>query len=322
MATPDAALAVLAELSTAKPNPATTYVSTALGLPEWAAWFEQWIATSGLAIVLWIIGGVLIARFLRWLADKYESRVDRKFHHSDAIVQTEDAKHRRALVDVVVWTLIAVVGVIVFLQVMELLNIRTSSLVGPTAVIGAALGFGAQRVVQDILAGFFVVAEHQYGYGDIIRLTVSSSVAEGTVEDVTLRVTKLRTTDGELITVPNGQVIKVNNLSREWARSVVDVPLPADADIAVATDVLRDVGQKFYEDPNWHKLLLDAPTPLGVTDLELDSVTVRMVARTLPGKQFDVGRALRVKIVQALARAGIMVTAAPAPPAAKGDDDE
>lgn len=294
----------------ASPNPGATHLSTALGLPEWMAYLEEQLATRGLAIMLWIVGGILIARFLRWIADRYEARVDRKFHHSDAIVQTEDAKHRRALVDVVVWTLVAVVGVIVFLQVMELLNIKTSSLVGPTAVIGAALGFGAQRVVQDVLAGFFVVAEHQYGYGDIVRLTVgSSALAEGTVEDVTLRATKLRTSDGELITVPNGQVIKVNNLSREWARAVVDVPVPADADISVATDVLREVGEKFFADPAWHKLLLDAPTPLGVTDLELDAVTVRMVARTLPGKQFEVGRALRVKIVQALARNGIIVTA-------------
>ncbi len=311
-------------LVTSKPNDQVTYVSTALGLPEWAAYLEQWVATKGLAIVLWVIGGILVARFLRWLANRYELRVDRKFHHSDAIVQTEDAKHRRALVDVVVWTLIAVVAVLVFLQVMELLNIKTSSLVGPTAVIGAALGFGAQRVVQDILAGFFVVAEHQYGYGDMVRLTVgSSATAEGTVEDVTLRVTKLRTSDGEMITVPNGQVIKVNNLSREWARAVVDVPVPADADISTVTDVLRRVGEAFFADPEWHPLLLDAPTPLGVTDLELDSVTVRMVARTLPGKQFDVGRALRVQIVRALARSGITVPAgAPTADERGGDGDE
>lgn len=285
-----------------------TYVSTAMGLPQWAAIIEKWIATTGLAIVLWIIGGILVARFLRWIAARYELRVDRKFHHSDAIVQSEDAKHRRALVDVIVWTLIAVIGVLVFLQVMDLMNIKASSLVGPTAVIGAALGFGAQRVVQDILAGFFVVAEHQYGYGDMVILTVgSSALAEGTVEDVTLRATKLRTADGEMITVPNGQVIKVNNLSREWARAVIDVPVPADADISLVTDVLRDVGKDFFAEEEWHKLLLDAPTPLGVTDLELDSVTVRVVARTLPGKQFDVARALRVRIVKALARAGVTV---------------
>nr|WP_245551669.1 mechanosensitive ion channel family protein [Gordonia hirsuta] len=275
------------------------------------AYLEQVLATKGLAIMLWIIGGILASRFIRWIAARYERHVDRKFVHSDALVRTEDAKHRRALVDVVAWTLVAIVAVIVFLQVMSLMNITTSSLVGPTAVLGAALGFGAQRIVQDVLAGFFVVAERQYGYGDLVVLTVgSSAIAEGTVEDVTLRVTKLRTSDGEMITVPNGQVIKVNNLSREWARAVVDVPVSADADIVKVTDVLRQVGQDFFEEAAWHKLLLDAPEPQGVTGLELDSVTVRMVARTLPGKQFEVSRALRVQILQALARNGILMKAA------------
>ena len=289
------------------------HVSTALGLPQWVAYLEEVLATKGLAIILWVVGGMLVARFIRWIANRYEGRVDRKFQHSDAIVRSEDAKHRRALVDVVAWTLIAIVGVIVFLQVMGLMGLSTSSLVGPTAVIGAALGFGAQRVVQDVLAGFFVVAERQYGYGDLVCLQVgSAATAEGTVEDVTLRVTKLRASDGEMITVPNGQVVKVNNLSREWARAVVDVPVPTDADIGRVTDVLREVGTDFFDDPAWHKLLFSAPEPLGVTGMELDSVTIRMVARTLPGKQFEIGRALRVRIVQGLARNGIITTTAPA----------
>lgn len=296
------------------------HISTTLGLPQWVAYLEEVLATKGLAIILWVVGGILISRFIRWIAGRYEGRVDRKFQHSDAIVRTEDSKHRRALVDVVAWTLVAVVGVIVFLQVMSLMGLSTSSLVGPTAVIGAALGFGAQRVVQDVLAGFFVVAERQYGYGDLVSLQVgSAATAEGTVEDVTLRVTKLRTSDGEMITVPNGQVVKVNNLSREWARAVVDVPVPADADIGRVTDVLTEVGKEFFDDPAWHKLMLSAPEPLGVTGMELDSLTIRMVGRTLPGKQFEVGRALRVRIVQGLARNGIITTATPATPSGMGD---
>ena len=90
-----------------------------------------------------------------------------------------------------------------------------TSLVGPSAVIGAALGFGAQRVVQDLLAGFFVVTEKQYGFGDVVNLAVTGGAnKQGTVEDVTLRVTKLRTSDGEVVTVPNGQIITATNLSR------------------------------------------------------------------------------------------------------------
>lgn len=286
------------------------YLTTRLGLPQWTNFLEEWLATKGLNILIWILGGILLVRFVRWIGDRYDLRVDKRFHRSDAIVQSEDAKHQRALVDVVVWTVIAMIVVVVVLHILSVFGVRFSALVGPSAVVGAALGFGAQRIVQDVLAGFFIVAERQYGYGDVVNLTITSaSVAEGTVEDVTLRVTRLRTSDGEMIIVPNGQILKVNNLSREWARAVVDVPVPADADITVVNETLTAVGKAFYRDPHWHRLLLDAPAPLGVTNLELDSLTVRMVARTLPGKQFDVSRALRVRIVQGLARSGITVAA-------------
>ncbi|TYQ04529.1 UNVERIFIED_ORG: small conductance mechanosensitive channel [Gordonia westfalica J30] len=269
-----------------------------------------WLATNGLEIVIWILGAVLLARVIRWFAGKYANRVESRFSTSDLIVQTEDAKHRRALVDVVAWSLIVGIAIVVIVHILGVFGIPLSGLTGPTAVIGAALGFGAQRIVQDILAGFFVVAEKQYGYGDVVNLTVTGNApAEGTVEDVTLRVTKLRTTEGEVITVPNGQIIKATNLSKDWARAVVDVPVPSEADIGLVNDTLDRVGRQFYELPRWHDLLLDAPSSLGVISLELDSITVRMVTRTLPGKQFEVGRALRVHIIRALAREGITVPA-------------
>ncbi|MGV9857315.1 mechanosensitive ion channel family protein [Gordonia sp. NPDC003425] len=282
-----------------------------------------WLATTGLEILVWILGAILVARFIRWAADKYVKRLESQFDNSDLIVQTEDAKHRRALVDVVSWALIVAVVVVVIIHILVVFGVPISGLTGPGAVVGAALGFGAQRVVQDILAGFFVVAEKQYGYGDVVKLNVTGGgSAEGTVEDVSLRMTQLRTSEGEVITVPNGQIITATNLSKDWARAVVDVPIPADADISVANDVLDDVGRDFFRSPRWHDILLDAPSSLGVISLELDSVVVRMVARTLPGKQFEVSRALRVKIVQGLIAAGITVTpgrdveAASGPPAA------
>ena len=96
-------------------------------------------------------------------------------------------------------------------------------------MLGAALGFGAQRVVQDLLAGFFIITEKQYGFGDLVSLTVGNIAepAEGTVEDVTLRVTKLRSTEGEMFTIPNGQIVKSVNLSKDWARAVIDIPVPS-----------------------------------------------------------------------------------------------
>jgi small conductance mechanosensitive channel len=126
------------------------------------------------------------------------------------------------------------------------------------------------------------------------------------VEDVTLRVTKLRSTEGEVFTIPNGQIVKTMNLSKDWARSVIDIPVPASADLNQVNDVLHGVAEKAMEDPSLKALLLDAPQLMGVESIQLDTVNLRMVARTLPGKQFEVGRRIRVLVVRALRRAGIV----------------
>jgi small conductance mechanosensitive channel len=184
-----------------------------------------------------------------------------------------------------------------------------ASLVAPAAVIGVALGFGAQTVVQDFLAGFLIVAERQYGYGDIVRINTSSASAmvTGTVEEVTLRITRLRTINGEVVFVPNGQILMSTNLSRDWARAVIDVPLPASADFSAVSTVLREVGKAAFADETLRPLLLDEPSVMGVETISVDQFEVRVVARTLPGKQFEVSRTLRGRISIALRDAGITV---------------
>jgi small conductance mechanosensitive channel len=127
------------------------------------------------------------------------------------------------------------------------------------------------------------------------------------VEDVTLRVTRVRSSNGEVITVPNGQIVKVVNLSRDWARAVVDVPVPTSVDVNRVNEILRDVGREAFRDPALRPLLLDPPSLMGVESLDLDQVNVRMVARTLPGKQFEVGRDLRARVVLAFRTQGINV---------------
>ena len=144
-----------------------------------------------------------------------------------------------------------------------------------------------------------------------MRLNVISvPPVTGTVEEVTLRITRVRSADGEVITTPNGQIVQVTNLSRDWARAVVDVPVPASADVSAVSDVLAAVGEEAFKDAELHGLLLDPPAVMGVESISIDQFKIRMVARTQPGKQFQVGRALRVRISSALLREGIRVPAA------------
>lgn len=201
--------------------------------------------------------------------------------------------------------------VVVAVDIANQLGLPLGSLVAPAAVLGAALGFGAQRIVQDLLSGFFLITEKQYGFGDLVELTVNGGgTARGTVEDVTLRVTKLRTSDGEMYTVPNGLIVKSRNLSKDWARAVVDIPVPTAADLNRVNDVLSDVTKAAMQDNGLPDLLLDEPSLMGVESIEVDTVNLRMVARTLPGKQFEVGRELRALVVSALRRADIATSGA------------
>ncbi|WP_431952817.1 mechanosensitive ion channel family protein [Nocardia lijiangensis] len=275
-----------------------------------AADSTAWLRSSGLEVVLLILGAMLFSRFATFVRDRVTSKIDAGFRSSDALVRTEAAKHRHALAQVLTWVVLTIVYVLVGMEVLQRLGFQVTGLVAPAAVLGAALGFGAQRIVQDILAGFFLITERQYGFGDVVRIAVTGSadLAEGTVEDVTLRITTLRNADGEVITVPNGQIVKVTNLSKDWARAAIDVPVAASADITRVNEILHKVGAEAFRDRRLEPLLLDEPTVMGVDDLTMDQMNIRMVARTLPGKQFEVGRELRVRVAAALRREGISET--------------
>jgi len=268
-----------------------------------------WLGSNGLEIVLIVVGAILLTRFTTWFKTLVTERIDANDAESDALVRSESAKHRHALAQVLSWSALVIVYCVSGVQIATRLGVQASSLTVPAAVVGVALGFGAQRLVQDLLAGFFIIAERQYGFGDLISIAgpgVPGGVI-GTVEDVTLRVTKVRTPNGEVIFTPNGQIAQVTNLSRDWARVVVDVPVPLTVDIGHVSDILREVGRRAYADDALHPQLLDAPAVMGVQSIQVDQVQVRIVARTLPGRQFLVGLALRGRIAAALRLEGIHV---------------
>jgi len=270
----------------------------------------MWARSNLLEILLYIVGALLFARFISWFGSRITDHIDDGSMDGDALVRSEQSKHRHAVAQVLTWIAIVLVYCTTTVLVIGRLGIPITGLVAPATVIGVALGFGAQRIVQDLLAGFFIIAERQYGFGDVVRISALGSVTgvTGTVEDVTLRVTQLRSADGEVIIVPNGQIVQVTNLSRDWARAVVDVPLPPSADVTEANRLLHDVGAAAFEDASLRPLMLDEPSVMGVESFKVGQVNVRMVARTLPGKQFEVGRQLRIRVAVAFRQHGISVS--------------
>jgi moderate conductance mechanosensitive channel len=275
------------------------------------AGLSRWVRGNLLVIVLLVLGAILLTRLAEWARGRIMTRIDARARETDELVRSEAAKHRHVVAQVVTWTLLAVIYVVTAVLVVQNLGVPLAGLVAPAALLSAALGFGLQRFVQDIGAGLFITGERQYGFGDVVRIAVSgvTQPVTGTVEDVTLRVTRLRSVSGEVITTPNGQIVQVTNLSRDWARAVIDVPVPSAVDVSHVTEVLRRVGQDAYGDDRLRKMMLDPPTVMGVEKIEVDTFSVRMVARTLPGIQFDVGRELRARVASAFRHEGILVSA-------------
>ncbi len=266
---------------------------------------------DGLLIVLIIIGAILLTRFANWLGARVTHHIDEASGSEQPLVRSEAAKHRHALTQVITWASLVVIYCLAAVLVVKLLGVPLTGFVAPATVAGVALGFGAQRIVQDVLSGFFLISERQYGYGDVIRLNVLgvySAPTTGTVEEITLRITRLRTPDGEVVIVSNGQIVQVTNLSRDWARAVIDVPIPVAVGVERATDLLHKVGDQAFRDERLRPLLLDEPSVLGVETIDVDQFVLRVIAHTQPGRQFEVGRALRTRITNVFAAAGINVS--------------
>ena len=270
-----------------------------------------WARGSLLVIVLLVLGAILLTRLAEWARGRIMEHIDAHASEDDELVRSEAAKHRHVVAQVVTWTVLAVIYVVTAVLIVEHLGVPLAGLVAPAALLSAALGFGLQRFVQDIGAGLFITGERQYGFGDVVRIAVAgvTQPVTGTVEDVTLRVTRIRSVSGEVITTPNGQIVQVTNLSRDWARAVIDVPVPSYVDVSHVTDILHRVGEEAYNDERLRKMMLDPPTVMGVEKIEVDTFSVRMVARTLPGVQFDVGRELRARVASAFRYEGINISA-------------
>lgn len=270
---------------------------------------SRWVRGSGLEIVLYVLGAILLTRFATWAERRVTERIDARDDSTDALVRSESAKHRHAVIQVLTWSALVLIYCVTAVLIVARLGVPLSGFVAPATVAGVALGFGAQRIVADILAGFFIIAERQYGFGDVVSIASVgiANVATGTVEEVTLRVTRLRSVNGEVYIIPNGFIAHVTNLSRDWARAVIDIPVPSTVDVGRAIEILHLVGESAHGDPGLRALLLDPPSVMGVESIDVDEFAVRMIARTLPGKQFDVGRELRARIAIAFRSEGITV---------------
>ncbi|HVP14732.1 MAG TPA: mechanosensitive ion channel family protein [Terriglobales bacterium] len=193
-----------------------------------------------------------------------------------------------------------VVWAVVLIRVLDIFGWNIAPILAGAGIVGVALGFGAQTLVRDLIAGFFILIENQYGVGDWIEV----SGAEAQVEEVTLRHTRLRNFNGYVLYVPNGELKTVTNRSRGWNRLTVDVPIGATEDVASALEVCRKAADGMSSDPHWRARMLEPIEVWGVESITGSGVQVRLVLRTPPGPEAEAAaRELRLRCHEALAGA-------------------
>lgn len=290
----------------------------------WCNQVRDWTGSPELAraadvligLPLALLGLVLVGLLVRWLLHRLvdrlvnraeegvlPSRVSRFSRHRknkaeqdmaarDAIAQTRRIQRAQTmgslLKSVVTGLLIAVIGTMMLSEV----GVNIAPIIASAGIVGIALGFGAQSLVKDFLSGIFLIFEDQFGVGDVVDL----GEAIGTVEAVSLRVTRLRSLDGTVWYVPNGEIMRVGNLSQNWSRAVIDVGIAYDSDIEHAKRVLAEVGASLWEDQEFRDLLIEEPEVTGVEGLGADSVDLRIMVKTAPLQNWAVGRELRQRI--------------------------
>jgi small conductance mechanosensitive channel len=215
----------------------------------------------------------------------------------------------------------AIVFGIAALTILGILGFNLAPLLASTAVLGVALGFGAQNLVRDYLAGLLMLVEDHYGVGD----TINAKVATGTVEAMTLLTTRLRDVNGVVWHIRNGTIDSVGNESQGWSRAIIDYPVPYGEDLARIRLLMEQAAESLYRERGWRKLMLEKPEVWGAQELSSKEVTMRLVAKTSPMRQWEVARELRARVKAALDAAGIqpagpdtIVVSAPPGPAGQG----
>jgi len=197
----------------------------------------------------------------------------------------------------------AIIVIVAVLMALPEFGFNVTPVAAAAGLVSLSIGFGAQHLVHDFINGFFTVLEDQYVVGDIVRI----GDVVGRVEHLTLRRTVVRDPQGAVVTIPNGEITKVANLSRDWGQVFLDTIVASDQPLDEALNTLEAVASDFRADPSWSPLLLDGPRVLGVESLSANGTTVRLQVRTAAMRQDDVARELRRRVQMELAGRGIQV---------------
>ena len=276
---------------------------------ERLARLSDWLIGKPLAILGLILIAVLVRWFLHRLIDRLANRAgagvdlprfSRRRSGSEedttpigeTVAATRRVQRAKTMASLLKSIVTATTAVIVVTMAIAELGYNVAPVIASAGILGLALGFGAQSLVKDYLAGISMILEDQYGVGDVVDV----GEASGTVETVSLRVTRLRDVNGTVWYVRNGEILRVGNMSQNWARTVLDIPVAFSEDLHHVRQVLKEVAHGMWEDEDYNKLIIEEPEVWGVERWDPDGVVVRVTLKTAPLEQWAVAREMRERI--------------------------
>jgi small-conductance mechanosensitive channel len=297
--------------------PLTSVPKGALAVPTATSvsFWEPLIGPS-LTIIGTLIGAVLLRWVLHRAIDRVVSkaldraarresqaprRASRILAQATGLNQDRSTQRAATMGAILKSTSTFVIFTLALLTVMATLGLPLGPLLASAGVVGVALGFGAQSLVKDFLSGIFMILEDQYGVGDVI----DTGEAVGTVEDVTLRITRLRDSSGIVWYVRNGEIIRIGNRSQGWSTALVDIPVGYNESLDMVLPLIRKVMHELDESEEWTTRLLEEPVVAGVESMVGAVVTVRVIAKCAPNESFAVSREIRERVKAAFDQAGI-----------------
>ncbi|HKL92427.1 MAG TPA: mechanosensitive ion channel family protein [Bacteroidales bacterium] len=265
---------------------------------EYAQPFLQWLINHGIKIAVIVIAAILI----KSIAKKSIQRIVKAATHSDRPGTDEgEIKRMNTIVRIFSWTVSVLITVIAFMMIAQEFGIQIAPLLASAGIVGVAIGFGGQYLVRDVITGFFLIFENQYRIGDVVNMEGLG----GVVEDISLRVTTLRDMNGTVHYIPHGEIKKVSNLSKQFAKVNLNVGVSYRTDLNKLIEVINRVGSELASDPNWKDLIDEAPTFSRVDSFDDSAISVKIVGVTKPLQQWSVTGELRKRIKEAFDAEGI-----------------
>lgn len=269
----------------------------------WKEWSEQvipWLMNHGIRIVAILVGAYILHKLARRFIDKIvRVSVTRDRHLS------EDAERKRedTLIRIFSWTISVSILLLTIMMVLQQIGVPIGPILAGAGIVGLAVGFGGQYLIRDFFTGFFMILENQYRIGDVVHLDQTS----GTVEDISLRMTTLRDLNGTVHHVPHGDIRRVSNLSKVFARINMNVGVAYNANLEQVIRVINETGQQLAEDPAFRDFIIKPPQFLRVEDFSDSAVTIKVLGETVPNKQWELTGEFRRRIKEAFDREGIEI---------------